>query len=203
MTATTTRTTTPSRRRSTGRSPYGAYVDGANALQLAGSPTTRELSGYADPLLDDPFPAIEPDFDRVPPAAPAEPDAEVASTPTPMALPRTSFILLMGALVVTAVLGVLVLNTKINENSFTLDNLQSQQSTLDGQEQQLSQQLADLESTGNLSAQAARLGLVPAGNPAYLTLPNGRVVGVPQPASGSSTTAGTGAPNATTGDPGR
>jgi hypothetical protein len=174
-------------------------VDGANALLLVGSPTTNQPSDYADPLLDDPF----PDIDLTPPTAPAEPDAEVASTPAPMALPRTSFILVMGALVVAAVLGVLVLNTKINENSFTLDNLQSQQSNLDTQEQQLSQQLAVLESTGNLSAQAARLGLVPAGNPAYLTLPNGQVVGVPQPASGSSSTTGTGAPDATTGDPGR
>jgi len=189
MTATTTRTTTPTSRRTTGRPQYAAYVDGANALQI----------GYADPLVADPFPDIDP----TPPAAPPEPDAEVASPPAPMALPRTSFILLMAALVVAAVLGVLVLNTKINENSFTLDNLRSQQSNLDAHEQQLSQQLADLESTGNLSAQAARLGLVPAGSPAYLTLPNGRVVGVPQPASGSTASVNSGVSAASTGDPGR
>jgi hypothetical protein len=188
MTATTTRTTTPTSRRTTGRPQYAAYVDGANALRI----------GYADPLVADPFPDLDPT-----PAAPPEPDAEISSPPAPMALPRTSFILLMAALVVVAVLGVLVLNTKINENSFTLDNLRSQQSNLDAQEQQLSQQLADLESTGNLSAQAARLGLVPAGSPAYLTLPNGRIVGVPQPASGSTAPVNTAASAASTGDPGR
>jgi hypothetical protein len=183
-------TTTTTR---TGRSRYGAYVDGANALQI----------DYADPLIEDPYEFPDPVAPAPAPAATPDPDAEVESTPAPMALPRTSFLLVLGALIVVAVLGVLVLNTKINENSFTLDHLQSQQSSLDVQEQQLSQQLANLESTGNLSAQAARLGLVPAGTPAYLTLPNGRVVGLPQPASGSTATAGTGASTATTGDPGR
>ncbi len=129
----------------------------------------------------------------------AEPDAEPVAVPPPVALPRASFVVVVGAVVIAAVLGVLVLNTKINENSFTLDNLQSQQSAMDVQEQQLNQQLAYLESTGNLSAQAARLGLVPAGTPAYLTLPNGKVVGVPQPANGQAA----GAVTATDTDPGR
>jgi len=77
-----------------------------------------------------------------------------------------------------------VLNTKINENSFRLNDLKATQAALDVQEQQLQQQLADLESPGNLRAAATRLGLVPAGTPAFISLPDGRVVGVPQPASG-------------------
>jgi hypothetical protein len=201
MTTTAQRSrTVPSSRRG---SQYGAYVDGANALQI----------GYADPVIDDPLldeplsfdnplPFDEPLTDQRPSPAPAgDPDAEVDAPALPMPLPRASFIVFVVAVVIVAVLGVLVLNTKINENSFTLDNLRSQQSDLDAQEQQLNQQLANLESAGNLSAQAARLGLVPAGTPAFLTLPNGRVVGVPQPASGPP--AGTGAGAATTGDPGR
>jgi hypothetical protein len=80
------------------------------------------------------------------------------------------------------VVGVLVLNTKINESSFQLDNLQSTQAALDLQQQQLEQQLAELQSPGNLRAAASRLGLVPAGTPAFINLPDGRVVGVPQPA---------------------
>src|SRR5262249_33148963 len=101
--------------------------------------------------------------------------------------------------VIAAVLGVLVLNTKINENSFALDNLRSQQSQLDVQEQQLAQQLANLESAGNLSAEAARLGLVPAGTPGFVNLSTGKVTNEPKPATGGSSGSGT----PTNGDPGR
>jgi len=82
------------------------------------------------------------------------------------------------------VLGILVLNTKINENAFRLHDLQQRQTALDVQEEQLQQELAELESPGSLAAAARRLGLVPAGTPAFIRLPDGRVLGVPQPASG-------------------
>ena len=112
----------------------------------------------------------------------AEP-TEVAA-PLPISLPRAPFLVLMASLVVVGVVGVLLLNTKINENAFQIDNLRAQQAGLDLQQQQANQQLTDLESTGNLNAAAAGLGLVPAGTGTFLTLPNGRVVGVPQPANG-------------------
>jgi hypothetical protein len=112
----------------------------------------------------------------------AEP--EPAAPPLPVALPRAPFLILMVGLVVAGVLGVLVLNTKINENSFRLNDLRASQAALDLREQQLHQNLADLEAPGNLRAAATRLGLVPAGTPAFINLPDGRVVGVPQPASG-------------------
>jgi hypothetical protein len=102
----------------------------------------------------------------------------------PVTLPKTPFLLLLVGLVVVGVVGVLVLNTKINESSFRLDSLQSTQAALDLQQQQVEQQLAELSSPGNLRAAATRLGLVPAGTPAFINLPDGRVVGVPQPAAG-------------------
>jgi hypothetical protein len=86
---------------------------------------------------------------------------------------------------------VLVLNTKINENSFVLDGLQAQQHSLDLKEQQLTRDLEEAQSPGNLRAAAKRLGLVPAGTPAFITLPDGKVLGVPTPAA---------EPNATTAD---
>lgn len=106
--------------------------------------------------------------------------------PLPVSLPRAPFLLLMAGLVVAGVVGVLVLHTKINEGAFHLSDLRANQASLDQQEQQLEQQLADLSSPGNLRAAATRLGLVPAGDPAYIYLPDGRIVGVPQPAWGTS-----------------
>jgi hypothetical protein len=93
-------------------------------------------------------------------------------------------VLLVLAVVVGGVLGILLVNTKINENAFRLQRLQQQQAALDLREQQLEQQIAEYSSPGNLAAQARKLGLVPAGTPAFIRLPDGRVIGVPQPAGG-------------------
>jgi hypothetical protein len=100
-----------------------------------------------------------------------------------VSVPRAPFVALVLVVVVAGVLGILVLNTKINENAFTLNHLQNQQNRLDQQEQQLDQHLAELESPNSLKAAAHRLGLIDSGTPAYLPLPNGQTVGVPQPAA--------------------
>jgi hypothetical protein len=105
--------------------------------------------------------------------------------PAPVTVPRAPFVALVLVVVVAGVLGILVLNTKINENAFRLSNLHDQQSSLDQQEQQLSQNLARDESPNSLYADALRFGLVPAGTPAYIQMPDGRVLGVPQPATGA------------------
>src|SRR5437763_11800619 len=103
--------------------------------------------------------------------------------PAPVSVARAPFVALVLVVVIAGVLGILVLNTKINENAFTLNHLQDQQNHLDQQEQQLDQHLADLESPNSLRAAALRLGLIDSGTPAYLPLPNGQTVGVPQPAA--------------------
>jgi hypothetical protein len=186
-------------------SGHGAYTSGANALKV-GSPRfgwaeeseirgTRiddgsARVGWADPVE---APPAGPDRRRARPRrAPWVTDVTTGSgsvpapqaAPLPIALPRAPFLTLMVGLVVVGVLGVLVLNTKINENSFRLNDLRASQAALDLQQQQLERDLANLESPGNLRAAATRLGLVPAGTPAFISLPDGRVVGVPQPASG-------------------
>jgi hypothetical protein len=86
-------------------------------------------------------------------------------------------------MVIAGVVGILVLNTKINENAFRLEALQQRQGKLDRAEAQLTKDLADRESPNSLAAAAKRLGLVPAGSPAFITLPDGKILGVPRPAS--------------------
>jgi hypothetical protein len=106
--------------------------------------------------------------------------------PEPVAAPRTPFVLLVLALVAGGIVGLLVLNTAINADAFKITALKDQQNRLDTQEQQLNQELAELQSPGNLQAAATRLGLVPAGTPAYIQLPDGRILNVPQPAGSPS-----------------
>jgi hypothetical protein len=114
---------------------------------------------------------------------PRKPGLRVAPPAPVVSVPRAPFVALVLVVVVAGVLGILVLNTKINENAFRLSHLQDQQSALDQQEQQLDQHLATLEAPNSLAAAAHRLGLISSGTPAYLPLPNGQSVGVPQPAA--------------------
>lgn len=120
---------------------------------------------------------------RAQPAPARAPRLRVAP-PLPVTVPRTPFVVLLLALVIGGVLGILMLNTMINENAFRLADLHREANTLDQREQQLDRELAELSSAGNLEAAAKKLGLVPADAPAHLRLPDGRVFGVPRPASG-------------------
>ena len=124
--------------------------------------------------------------------AAAAPRLQVAPPP-PVRVPGTSFVALILVLVVAGVLGVVVVNTKINENAFRLERLQQQQARLDLEKQQLDKQIADAEAPGNLTAEAKRLGLVDAGEPGYIRLPDGKTIGVPQPANGQPSVTSQGA----------
>lgn len=103
--------------------------------------------------------------------------------PAPVSTPRAPFVAVMIAVVIAGVLGILLVNTKTNENSFEISRLQDQQTALDTQQQQLDNQLANFKSTGNLDALAKSQGLV-RGNPAWIRLPDGKIIGVPKPATG-------------------
>ncbi|MCZ7436347.1 hypothetical protein O7598_08090 [Micromonospora sp. WMMC241] len=120
---------------------------------------------------------------------PAAPRLRVAPPP-PIRVPRAPFVGLILVLVVGGVLGILAVNTKINENAFRLERLQQQQAKLDVDEQELKKEIADQEAPGNLTANARKLGLVESEDPAYIRLPDGRTIGVPHPAEGGPAGAG-------------
>lgn len=96
--------------------------------------------------------------------------------------PRAPFIMLVLALVVAGMVGLVLLNTAVNENAFQLHELNKNKKELDMREQQLRRDVAELESAGALDAASKRLNLVDAGAPAFIKLPNGEVSGVPTPA---------------------
>lgn len=98
--------------------------------------------------------------------------ARGAGPPPPVAVPRAPFVVLVLVVVVGGVLGILLLNTKINENAFVLEDLRQRQEALDQREQQLAQEVAQASSTTQLVAAARRLGLVDRGDDLeYLRLP--------------------------------
>jgi hypothetical protein len=109
--------------------------------------------------------------------------------PVPVSVPRTPFIILVVLVVIAGVWGILVLNTKINENAFKLDDLRTSQNELDLREQELKRYIADKESPGNLAALATLMGQGPADVPAFILLPDGKIIGVPKPAPGPTSPA--------------
>lgn len=133
--------------------------------------------------------ALAPAFEPEPaPEQPQRPKLLLAP-PLPVKVPRTPFVVFVVMVVIAGVLGILVLNNKINENAFTLDALHKSQSQLDIKQQQLEQYIADRESPGSLAAAATKLGLSDPGPPAFILLPDGKIIGVPRPASGPASTA--------------
>src|SRR2546430_17653616 len=106
--------------------------------------------------------ALAPAPVRRPGTGKGKPGLRVAP-PAPVSVPRAPFVALVLVVVVAGVLGILVLNTKINENAFTLNHLQNQHNSLDQQEQQLDHHLAELESPNSLKAATHRLGLIDSG----------------------------------------
>ncbi|WP_428964451.1 hypothetical protein [Micromonospora fluostatini] len=122
--------------------------------------------------------------ERAVPAPARTPRLRVAPPP-PVSVPRAPFAALIVVLVVGGVLGILVVNTKINENAFRLEKLQQQQAKLDLDQQELEKEIAKQQAPGSLEANARKLGLVESAEPAYIRLPDGKIIGVPRPADGA------------------
>jgi len=101
--------------------------------------------------------------------------------PAPVSAPRAPFVALVLVLVLSGVVGILVLNTRIAENAFRLDALKTKQSNLDRDEERLRSDLANKESPVTLASRAKQLGLVPSRTPAFLVLPDGTKLEMPGP----------------------
>ena len=96
--------------------------------------------------------AAPPGEQRGRPAGPS-PRLRVAP-PLPVAVPRAPFLVLVLVRRVAGVLGILVLNTKINENAFRLDALQQNQQSSTATKKQHAPAARRVESPGNLAAAA-------------------------------------------------
>jgi Tfp pilus assembly protein PilX len=98
------------------------------------------------------------------------------------------FALLVLAVLAVGLIGLLMLNTAMDDNSIQIQQAQQKQASLTDREQQLSQQLAGLSAPSSLASQAAALRLVPNPQPAFLNPTSGAVLGTASPAPTSSPT---------------
>lgn len=94
---------------------------------------------------------------------------------------RTPFVLLVVLLLGGGLITLLLLNSSLNEGSFKLSELKKQTTDLTDEEQALQRDVDDRSAPDALERRARELGMVPSGNPAFLS-PDGTVRGDPQKA---------------------
>ncbi len=97
---------------------------------------------------------------------------------------RTPFTVLVVVLLAGGLLGLLALNTALNEGSFELSRLQKQTTVLTDQQQTLQHQIDQGSAPDALERRARELGMVPAEGLAFLQ-EDGTVLGKPGPAQDS------------------
>ena len=95
---------------------------------------------------------------------------------------RAPFVVAVVSLMVAGLLGLLVLNTVVAKDSFRLHTLQVEGRKLADREQALTREVEALRAPSALAAKASAMGMVQAGPPAFLRLPDGAVLGSAEPA---------------------
>ncbi|HEV7192235.1 MAG TPA: hypothetical protein VGN35_03440 [Jatrophihabitantaceae bacterium] len=110
----------------------------------------------------------------------------------PKHAPRVPFAILVTALIVGGMCALLGLNTASAANELARHNLAVKDADIAARVQELQNEVAASAAPGALGSAAAQLGMVPAGNPAFLEIGvNGhvRLLGSPAPASGAPSSA--------------
>ena len=108
------------------------------------------------------------------------------SRPAPKHAPRVPFVLLLLGLLVGGLTMLLVLNTASAANELRRHDLAAQDDNIAATVEQLRNEVAASMAPNNLARVASQLGMVPAGNPAFLDIgADGkvRVLGSPAPAT--------------------
>ena len=98
----------------------------------------------------------------------------------PFRPPRMPFVLFVVVLLVAGLVGLLLLNTGLQQGTFRVTALTKQAQDLRDQQEGLEHQVRTLEAPQNLAGRALKLGMVPNPNPVFLRLSDGKVLGVPE-----------------------
>jgi Flp pilus assembly protein TadG len=99
---------------------------------------------------------------------------------------RMPFVALVSMVLLGGVVGLLLFNTSMQQASFASTALEDQASTLAARQQTLQMDLDQLRNPQRIAKAAIGLGMVQAGNPAFLELGTGKVTGVPSPGDGTT-----------------
>ncbi len=97
--------------------------------------------------------------------------------------PRVPFVVLVSLVLLGGLVGLLVVNTHMQQQSFRATALEADAAELHATEQSLRMELDQLRDPQRVALQAQGLGMVPMVNPAFLRLSGGAELGRPIPAA--------------------
>jgi len=96
---------------------------------------------------------------------------------------RAPFVVVVLTLVGMGLVGLILVSTVLQAQSFEIARLNQQVETLETRQQALSRQVDRLQAPSYLAYRALQLGMVPNANPVFLRLDDGKVVGKAKPAT--------------------
>jgi cell division protein FtsB len=106
---------------------------------------------------------------RILPARPATARAGLRAVPTAAVRPRRApFVVLVLLLLGVGLVGLLVLNTSLQQASFELTDLERETTVLRDRQTALAEEAARLAAPGSLADRARSLGMVPNESPVFL-----------------------------------
>lgn len=116
--------------------------------------------------------------------APARERPRLRSVPgSPRRLASLPFAAVIVAIVVSGMVGLLTLNTAVQDQAFQLRNAQRNAAKLELQASDLQAQVYRKAAPGELASAATALGMVPNVHPVFIDLRSGQIIGNPQPAA--------------------
>lgn len=96
---------------------------------------------------------------------------------------KLPFVVLVSFVLLAGVIGLLLFNTSMQQAAFTATTLEQRAATLDARKQTLQMELDQLRDPQRVAMAAQGLGYVLPGAPAFLRLSDGKVLGMPAPAT--------------------
>lgn len=93
--------------------------------------------------------------------------------------PQVPFAVLIATALLGGVIGLLAFNTNMAAASFRATELEAREARLEARAQELEMRLDRLRDPQRLAAAARNLGMVPLGEPSFLRITDGRVIGNP------------------------
>lgn len=99
------------------------------------------------------------------------------------AAPRAPFVIVVATVLLVGVVGLLMFNTSMQQQSFAAAELEDRQAVLRAEQQQLQMELDRLRDPQRVTQEAQELGMVPMLTPVFLDLTDGAVLGEAAPAS--------------------
>jgi len=95
---------------------------------------------------------------------------------------RAPFVVVVLTVLAAGLVGLILLSTAMQAQSFRIAELQKEATLLEARRQQLAAEVDRAQSPSGLAERALAEGMVPNANPVFLRLSDGKVIGEPVPA---------------------